>query len=146
MNNHCTLSSTSSTAPMSTPSPIPRREEVASNFGAGSHLAPGTWSGPGQGSHSGHSPLFSGQISNLPNLHPVSPHHHHNQYTRNHLERPRKVVRIFTSEFPQYFAIITRTTQEVYDVGPEARMIELASIPNTRINIKAKYVYLIGSM
>ena len=141
MNNHCTMSSTSSTAPMSTPSPIPRREDIAA-FGTGSHLTPGVWPGPGPGSHSGPSPLPPGQASTLPNLHPVSPHHHYNQYNRSHLERPRKVVRIFTSEFPQYFAIITRTTQEIYDVGPEQRIIELTSVPNTKINIKAKYEQL----
>ena len=140
MNNHCNMSSNSSTAPMSTPSPIPGRENVTSNFGIGTHLTPGAWSNPGPGSHSLTSPLPPGQSINFPSMHPVSPHHHHNQYNRNQLERPRKVVRIFTSEFPQYFAIITRTTQEIYDVGPEQRLIELTTVPNTRVNIKAKYV------
>ena len=143
MNNHCNMSSTSSTAPMSTPSPSPRREDITgSTFGAGTYLTPGAWPGPGPGSHSGPSPLPPGQTSAIPPLHPVSPHHHINQYNRSHLERPQKVVRIFTSSFPQYFAIITRTTQEIYDVGPEQRMIELSSVPNTRINIKAKYADL----
>ena len=140
MNNHCNMSSTSSTAPMSTPSPSPRREDVTGTvFGAGSFLTPGAWSVPGPGSHSSHSPIPPGQLSTLPPVHPVSPHHHINQYNRSHLERPHKVVRIFTSSFPQYFAIITRTTQEIYDVGPEQRTIELSSVPNTKINIKAKY-------
>ena len=141
MNNHCNVSSTSSTAPMSTPSPIPRREDVTGlTFAAGSYLTPGAWPGPGPGSHST-SPLPPGQLSTPhPPVHPVSPHHHIHQYNRSHLERPQKVVRIFTSSFPQYFAIITRTTQEIYDVGPEQRLIELSSVPNTRINIKARYV------
>ena len=143
MANHCNMSSNSSTAPMSTPSPVPRKEDMSSTFGTGSHLTPGAWPGPGPGSHSGPSPLPPGQIATMSTLHPVSPHHHYNQYNRGHLERPRKVVRIFTSEFPQYFAIITRTRQEIHDVGPQTRVIESTAVPNTRVNIKAKYVKLI---
>ena len=75
--------------------------------------------------------------------HPVSPHHHHSQYNRPHPEPPRQVVRIFTAEFPQYFAIITRGRQEVHDVGPEASVIESTSVPNTRVNIKAKYEHML---
>ena len=66
MNNHCNMSSTSSTAPMSTPSPSPRREDITgSTFGAGSYLTPGAWPGPGPGSHSGPSPLPPGQTSTI---------------------------------------------------------------------------------
>ena len=65
---------TSSTAPMSTPSPIPRREDVTGlTFAAGSYLTPGAWPGPGPGSHST-SPLPPGQLSTPhPPVHPVSP-------------------------------------------------------------------------
>lgn len=137
MANHCNMSSTSSTAPMSTPSPVPRRDDISGAFGTGSHLTPGAW--PGHGLHSSPSPVPPAQINTLAHLHPVSPHHHYNQYNRGHPERPRQVVRIFTSEFPQYFAVITRNRQEIHDVGPAASVIESTTVPNTRINIKARY-------
>ena len=139
MANHCNMSSTSSTAPMSTPSPVPRKDDISSafGFGTGSHLAPGTR--PGHVQQLSPSPLPPAQINALVHLHPVSPHHHYNQYNRGHPERPRQVVRIFTSEFPQYFAVITRNRQEIHDVGPAAGMLESTIVPNTRINIKAKY-------
>ena len=51
----------------------------------------------------------------------------------------RQVARIFTSNFPQYFAVITRCRQDVVAVGSEATVITSSSVDNAKINIKAKY-------
>ena len=50
----------------------------------------------------------------------------------------RQVARIFTSNFPQYFAVITRCRQDVVTVGSEATVITSSTVDNAKIGIKAK--------
>lgn len=61
-----------------------------------------------------------------------------NNDTSGVAEVKRKVARIFTAEFPQFYAVITRFKQDVVAVGSEASVINSSSVDNTKISIKAK--------
>ncbi|GFS40820.1 ankyrin-3, partial [Trichonephila inaurata madagascariensis] len=43
-----------------------------------------------------------------------------------------RITRILTTDFPQYFAIITRVRQEVHGVGPEGGMVSSTVVPQVQ--------------
>lgn len=43
-----------------------------------------------------------------------------------------RITRILTTEFPQYFAIITRIRQEVHAIGPEGGMVNSTVVPQVQ--------------
>lgn len=43
-----------------------------------------------------------------------------------------RITRILTTDFPQYFAIITRIRQEVHAIGPEGGMVSSTVIPQVQ--------------
>jgi len=43
-----------------------------------------------------------------------------------------RITRILTSDFPQYFAIVTRIRQEVHAVGPEGGVITSTVVPQVQ--------------
>ncbi|GBO38680.1 Ankyrin-3 [Araneus ventricosus] len=43
-----------------------------------------------------------------------------------------RITRILTTDFPQYFAIITRIRQEVHGVGPEGGMVSSTVVPQVQ--------------
>ena len=45
---------------------------------------------------------------------------------------PRRVTRILTTEFPQYFAIVTRVRQESATVSPEGGMLSSTVVPQVQ--------------
>lgn len=44
-----------------------------------------------------------------------------------------RITRILTSDFPQYFAVVTRVRQEVHAVGPEGGMILSTVVPQVQV-------------
>lgn len=46
--------------------------------------------------------------------------------------RTPRIVRILTTDFPQYFAIVTRIKQDVHVVGPDACMVTTTSNDNVQ--------------
>ena len=54
------------------------------------------------------------------------------------LIKRRKVARIFATRFPQYFAVITRSRQDVVKAGPAPTTIASSVDNDTSLNIKAK--------
>lgn len=47
-------------------------------------------------------------------------------------ESRRRLTRIITTEFPQYFAIISRIRQEVHTVGPEGSAVNSQLVPRVQ--------------
>lgn len=43
-----------------------------------------------------------------------------------------RITRILTTDFPQYFAIITRIRQEVHVIGPEGGMVSSTVVPQVQ--------------
>lgn len=43
-----------------------------------------------------------------------------------------RITRILTTDFPQYFAIVTRIRQEVHGVGPEGGMVSSTVVPQVQ--------------
>ena len=54
------------------------------------------------------------------------------------LAKPNQTVRVVTENFPQYFAVITRTKQEIRPVGPLGCVLQSAQLPRARIQIPPK--------
>ena len=44
----------------------------------------------------------------------------------------KRVSRILTTEFPQYFAIVTRVRQEVSSIGTESAMLSSTVVPQVQ--------------
>ena len=44
----------------------------------------------------------------------------------------KRITRILTTEFPQYFAIVTRVRQEASSIGPEGGMISSTVVPQVQ--------------
>lgn len=42
---------------------------------------------------------------------------------------PSRITRILTSDFPNYFAVVTRIRQEVHAIGPEGGMVSSTVVP-----------------
>ena len=51
---------------------------------------------------------------------------------------PSKTVAIVTSDFPQYFAVISRSKQEVLQVGANGATLAPAMMPRVKVHIPAK--------
>lgn len=43
-----------------------------------------------------------------------------------------RITRILTTDFPQYFAVVSRTRQEVHAVGPEGGMLSSTVVPQVQ--------------
>ena len=54
------------------------------------------------------------------------------------IAKPHQTVRVVTEDFPQYFAVITRTKQEIRPVGPLGCVLQSAQLPRARIQIPPK--------
>ena len=50
----------------------------------------------------------------------------------------RQIVKIITSDFPQYFAVISRVRQETQIVGPESSIVQSSILPRARIHVPPK--------
>jgi ankyrin len=48
------------------------------------------------------------------------------------------VVRILAKEFPHYFAVITRTRQDVQVIGPEGGLLTSSRLNKAQVNIRPK--------
>jgi ankyrin len=44
-----------------------------------------------------------------------------------------RITRILTSDFPMYFAVVTRVRQEVHCVGPEGGVILSSVVPRVQV-------------
>ncbi|XP_059087243.1 ankyrin-3-like [Tigriopus californicus] len=51
---------------------------------------------------------------------------------------PQQIVRIVASDFPQYFAVISRVRQDIRQVGPEGAVLSAALCPRARVQIPPK--------
>lgn len=58
--------------------------------------------------------------------------------SRAMLDRPTQLVRIVTSDFPQYFAVITRARQDISTVGAEGGTISSTLCPRAKVHIPQK--------
>ena len=58
--------------------------------------------------------------------------------SRAMLDRPTQLVRIVTSDFPQYFAVITRARQDITTVGAEGGTISSTLCPRAKVHIPQK--------
>ena len=47
-------------------------------------------------------------------------------------QQERRLTRIVTTEFPQYFAIISRIRQEVHTVGPDGSLVDSQAVPKVQ--------------
>ena len=54
------------------------------------------------------------------------------------IAKPHQTVRVVTEDFPQYFAVITRTKQEIRPVGPLGCVLQSAQLPRARVQIPPK--------
>lgn len=43
-----------------------------------------------------------------------------------------RITRIVTSDFPQYFAVVSRIRQEVHAIGPEGGMVSSTVVPQVQ--------------
>lgn len=53
-----------------------------------------------------------------------------------------RITRILTSDFPMYFAVVTRVRQEVHCVGPEGGVILSSVVPRVQV-CKIRYKQII---
>ena len=44
----------------------------------------------------------------------------------------KRITRILTSDFPHYFAVVTRIRQETKTIGPEAGMLSSTVVPQVQ--------------
>ena len=66
----------------------------------------------------------------------------HNHYDSFHARQT--VARIFTRDFPQYFAVVSRSRQDKAKVGSETAAISSQTVHHAKVDFRAKWVALIS--
>ena len=52
-----------------------------------------------------------------------------------------RITRILTTDFPQYFAIISRIRQEVHAIGPEGGVVNSTVVPQVELQTNLREAY-----